>query len=98
MYRNKIKICFLVLREGGGATGIFALCKFMDGVLMPFTAYAFQRLVDGVIYSFQIKNIQHTCLFSFLMVVGIYIFQAVKEPVEGYCNFLMRQRLGCYFQ
>jgi ATP-binding cassette subfamily B protein len=38
-----------------------------------------------------------TMIGSLFMISGIYVFQAVEEPVEGYCDFLLRQRLNYWF-
>ncbi|MCM1244753.1 MAG: ABC transporter ATP-binding protein/permease [Roseburia sp.] len=96
-YKSKLQINLKVLTCGRLAAVIFILCRLLAGVLLPFTAYAFQKLIDEIISSFQARDTDITFVIPLLMVVGIYFFQALEEPVEKYCEFILRQRLNYWF-
>ena len=67
------------------------------GLLLPFTAYAYQKLVDDIIFAYNSKNSIEFFIASLLFVIGIYVFQAVEEPIEKYAAFLIRQRVNYAF-
>lgn len=67
------------------------------GLLLPFTAYAYQKLVDDIIGAYSSKRGIEFFITSLLFVIGIYIFQAVEEPIENYAVFLIRQRINYSF-
>lgn len=67
------------------------------GLLLPFTAYAYQRLVDDIISAYNSKNGIDFFITSLLFVIWIYVFQAVEEPAENYAIFLIRQRVNYSF-
>ena len=96
-YKSKIQISMMVLKYGKFAAVIFTICKLLAGVLLPFTAYAFQQLIDEVISSFQENSTNITFVVPLLMITGIYTFQAIEEPIENYCDFILRQRLNYWF-
>lgn len=96
-YKNKAAICLLVIRSGKMASWIFLLCKFLMGLLLPFTAYAYQKLVDDIIGAYSSKSGMEFFITSLLLVIGIYIFQAIEEPIENYAAFLIRQRVNYSF-
>ena len=96
-YKSKMQLSFLVLKHGKLAAVIFMLCRLLEGILLPFKAYAFQKLVDGIISSFQAGREEITFLMPLVMIIGIYTFYAVEDPIEGYCDFLLRQRLTYWF-
>lgn len=79
------------------ASWIFLLCKFLMGLLLPFTAYAYQKLVDDIIGAYSSKSGMEFFITSLLLVIGIYIFQAIEEPIENYAAFLIRQRVNYSF-
>lgn len=95
--KNKPMICLFVLRNGKTASWIFLLCKFLTGLLLPFTAYAYQRLIDDIIGAYRSKGGIEFFITSLLFVAGIYIFQAVEEPIEKYVAYLIRQRVNYLF-
>ncbi len=45
---DKAGICLLVMKSAKGASALFFLCKFLKGLLLPFTAYAYQRLIRPI--------------------------------------------------
>jgi ATP-binding cassette subfamily B protein len=96
-YKSKVQISLLVLKHGKFAAVFFIICKIFAGILLPVTAYAFQKLIDGIISSFQAEATDITFIVPLLIIAGIYAFQAIEEPIESYCDFLMRQRLNYWF-
>lgn len=96
-YKNKATICLSVIRSGKTASWVFLLCKFLMGLLLPFTAYAYQRLVDDIISAYGSKSGIEFFITSLLFVIGIYVFQAIEEPIEAYAAFLIRQRVNYSF-
>lgn len=96
-YKGKIQICLLVFKCGKFASFIFLIFKLLAGLLLPFTAYVYQILIDEIIFSFQNTASGITFVEPLIMIVGIYFFQAIEEPIESYCNFLLRQRLNYWF-
>ena len=96
-YKSKMQINFLVIKCGKLAAVIFALSKLVAGILLPFTAYVFQKLIDEIILSFQVKEETTNFVIPILLVAGIYCFQAIEEPIEQYCKFLLKQRLNYWF-
>ena len=90
-------ICLSVIKSGKSASVVFLFCKFLMGLLLPFTAYAYQRLVDDIIRAYSSKSGMEFFITSLLFVILIYIFQAVEEPVENYVAFLIRQRINYLF-
>ena len=96
-YKNKAMICLSVIKSCKSASVVFLLCKFLMGLLLPFTAYAYQRLVDNIIIAYDSKSGMGFFITSLLFVILIYIFQAVEEPVENYAAFLIRQRINYLF-
>lgn len=97
VYKNKTAICLSVIRSGKIASWIFLLCKFLMSLLLPFTAYAYQRLVDDIIGAYSSKSGISFFITSLLFVIAIYVFQAVEEPIENYSAFLIRQRVNYLF-
>lgn len=97
MYKTKRQISLIVLKYGKFATVVFILCKLLSGFLFPFTAYVFQNLIDEIISTFQTKDTFATLITPLLMIASIYIFQAIQEPTESYCDYLIRQRLNYWF-
>lgn len=96
-YRSKLQIILRVLLCGKMVAAFYILCKLLAGILLPFTAYAFQKLIDEIISSFQVKDTGITFTIPLLMIVGIYFFEAIEEPIESYCEFILRQRLNYWF-
>lgn len=96
-YKNKIQICLFVLKKQQNISAVIVICKLFAGILLPFTAYSFQKLIDGIIFTFQNNKNEITFVVPLLMLVGIYIFQAIDEPIESYCYFLLRQRISYWF-
>ena len=96
-YKSKIQICLFVLNSERFISVIIVIIKLLAGLILPLTAYAFQTLIDEIIFTFQNDKTGITFVTPLLMIVGIYIFQAVEEPIESYCYFLLRQRLSYWF-
>lgn len=97
-YKSEIQISLIVIRCGRFAAIIYILCKLLSGIVLPYTAYAFQRLVDGIIFSFQNNAEMAVILGPLVMVASIYVFRAIEEPVENYCSFLISQRVGYFYE
>lgn len=96
-YKNTATICLSIIKGGKAASVVFLLCKFLMGLLLPFTAYAYQRLIDDIIGVYSSQSGIGFFIPSLLCVVGIYFFQAVEEPIENYAAFLIRQRINYSF-
>ncbi|MCL2311272.1 MAG: ABC transporter ATP-binding protein/permease [Firmicutes bacterium] len=96
-YKNKTTTCLSVIKNGKAASWVFLLCKFLMGLLLPFTAYAYQKLIDDIIGAYSNKIGIEFFITSLLFVIGIYVFQAVEEPIENYSAFLIRQRVNYSF-
>ncbi len=96
-YKNKAAICLSVIRSGKAASWVFLLCKLLMGLILPFTAYAYQKLIDNIIAAYSSKRGIEFFITSLLFVIGIYIFHAVEEPIENYADFLIRQRVNYSF-
>lgn len=95
--KNKAMICLSVVKCGKIVSVIYLICKFLMSLSLPYTAYAYQRLIDDMIYAYNNKSSIEYFIMSLLLVIGIYMFQAIEEPVENYAAFLIRQRVNYFF-
>ena len=50
-----------------------------------------------IILSFQAGQFAATIITSLVMITAIYAFQAIDEPIERYCDLIIRQRLNHWF-
>lgn len=73
------------------------LCRILCGLILPYTAYVFQSVIDAVITAYSTSADFWTFYTHIIMIVGIYMFQAVEEPVESYCHCLVNQRINYQF-
>lgn len=96
-YKNNVAICLSVIKTGKIASWVYLLCKLLMGLLLPFNAYAYQRLIDDIIGAYSSKTGMEFFITSLLFVIGIYVFQAIEEPIENYAIFLIRQRVNYSF-
>lgn len=96
-YKNCMQIFFYTLNVRRVAAFTYILCKMVLGLMLPLTAYIMQNFIDAILTSFSSSMDLKSMVYFFIILSVIYIFEAIEEPISGYCKLLISEKLNYKF-